>query len=86
MGLRKLQETFMTERVTGEILLECDDEVLYQELKVNHLLKGYPQVFFGLKNFAIQWLINTCTYCCSYDKVFISVHVLDIKGLQQVCA
>ena len=24
----------MAERVTGEILLECDDEVLYQELKV----------------------------------------------------
>lgn len=38
MGLKKLQETFMMERVTGEILLECDDEVLYQELKVNHLL------------------------------------------------
>lgn len=37
MGLKKLQENFMAERVTGEILLECDDEVLYQELKVyNH--------------------------------------------------
>ena len=34
MGLRKLQESFITERVNGEILLECDDEVLYQELKV----------------------------------------------------
>ena len=35
MGLKKLQENFITERVTGEILLECDDEVLYQELKVS---------------------------------------------------
>jgi hypothetical protein len=36
MGLKKLQENFMSERVTGEILLECDDEVLYQELKVTN--------------------------------------------------
>ena len=34
MGLKKHQDNFMTERVNGEILLECDDEVLYQELKV----------------------------------------------------
>ena len=38
MGLKKLQENFMAERVTGEILLECDDEVLYQELKVTIIL------------------------------------------------
>lgn len=36
MGLRKHQETFMEERVNGEILLECDDEVLYQELRVTN--------------------------------------------------
>lgn len=47
MGLKKLQENFMTERVTGEILLECDDEVLYQELKVTNNNKsegGWPAV------------------------------------------
>ena len=31
----------MTERVTGEILLECDDEVLYQELKVQELISNF---------------------------------------------
>ena len=37
----------MAERVTGEILLECDDEVLYQELKVTNNSKfkgGWPAV------------------------------------------
>ena len=41
MGLKKLQENFMTERVTGEILLECDDEVLYQELKVQEFISNF---------------------------------------------
>ena len=36
MGLKKLQENFIAERVTGEILVDCDDEVLHQELKVKY--------------------------------------------------
>ena len=50
MGLKKLQDNFMAERVTGEILLECDEEVLYQELKVAfysmriHIVPQYSSV------------------------------------------
>lgn len=36
MGLKSYQDTFMTERINGEMLLECDDEVLQEELKVIH--------------------------------------------------
>jgi len=34
MGLKKHQEAFMEERVNGEILMECDETVLQEELKV----------------------------------------------------
>ena len=34
MGLEVYQESFMTERIDGGILLECDDDVLLSELKV----------------------------------------------------
>lgn len=34
MGLSQHQNSFTTERVNGEILLECDDTVLQHELKV----------------------------------------------------
>ena len=39
MGLKKHHETFIDERVDGEILLECDDLLLQEELKVTSL--GY---------------------------------------------
>ena len=35
MGLKKHQEAFMEERVNGEILMECDESVLQEELKVS---------------------------------------------------
>jgi uncharacterized Zn ribbon protein len=34
MGLSQHQNAFISERVSGEILLECDDTVLQEELKV----------------------------------------------------
>ena len=34
MGLKRHQEAFMEERVNGDILLDCDDAVLQEELKV----------------------------------------------------
>ena len=34
MGLKQHHETFMKERISGEILVECDDQVLEKELKV----------------------------------------------------
>ncbi len=35
MGLKAYQEAFMAERVNGEVLLECDEDVLLNELKVD---------------------------------------------------
>ncbi len=35
MGLKKHTDAFMEERVNGEILLECDDSVLQEELRVS---------------------------------------------------
>ncbi len=34
MGLKAYKEAFMAERVNGEVLLECDEDVLLNELKV----------------------------------------------------
>ncbi len=34
MGLKGYEDAFMAERVNGEVLLECDDDVLLNELKV----------------------------------------------------
>lgn len=39
MGLSQHQAAFMEERVNGEILLECDDKVLQEELKVSEVIK-----------------------------------------------
>ena len=41
MGLKAYQEAFMTERINGEMLLECDDEVLQNELKVKGILISF---------------------------------------------
>lgn len=38
MGLTQHQNAFMAERVNGEILLECDDTVLQEELKVQYVV------------------------------------------------
>ena len=38
MGLSQHHAAFAEERVTGEILLECDDTVLREELKVTFVL------------------------------------------------
>lgn len=34
MGLGQYKKSFSTERVSGEILLECDDQVLQDELGI----------------------------------------------------
>ena len=34
MGLGQYTQTFMAERISGEILLECDDQVLEDELGI----------------------------------------------------
>ncbi len=34
MGLKSYQDGFIAERVNGEVLLECDEDVLLNELKV----------------------------------------------------
>ncbi|XP_064390464.1 uncharacterized protein LOC135338305 [Halichondria panicea] len=39
MGLKAYQEAFMAERVNGEVLLECDEDVLLNELKVTSKLR-----------------------------------------------
>ena len=39
MGLQKHSKAFMEERVNGEILLECDNLVLQEELKVTSKLQ-----------------------------------------------
>ncbi len=38
MGLKQYTSSFVKERITGEILMECDDEVLAQELKITSKL------------------------------------------------
>ena len=38
MGLKHHQETFITEHISGEILLECDERVLEKELKITSKL------------------------------------------------
>lgn len=38
MGLKQYESTFMRERITGEILVECDDDVLAQDLNVTSRL------------------------------------------------
>ena len=35
MGLQQYQETFRSEMITGEVLAECDEDVLQHELGVS---------------------------------------------------
>jgi len=38
MGLKQYQDQFKTEQITGEILLECDDDMLASDLGVSSKL------------------------------------------------
>ena len=55
----------MAERVNGEILLECDDEVLYQELKVNHLSFDFnlwrQLIVMQIGRISGWWITSVCS-------------------------
>jgi len=71
MGLKQHHETFMKERISGEILVECDDQVLEKELKVG--LTNYyvhlPPMFANL-----YFEEYSCHECIPWSKVSLNEH------------
>lgn len=54
LGLQEHKQMFKREKITGELLAECDDEILTSELKISlklhrikllGLIKGSPQTW-----------------------------------------
>ena len=61
MGLKKHQQNFMAEGIDGETLLECDDEVLLHELKVNSIICSDNR---QLHVYSIQQLMHMHMHVC----------------------